>query len=186
MAALLVRSPVTSYYNPVKLKCLGDVQIFKIVAPYIMLSACFASLNARLGMPPLSLFVVSLGLTDGQPPLYLALYTSGFSRVWTLAVMTMAFFFNITDTGKSLSSSSLPPFLPFLVPVHVSSYTSLPSLTDDPCATGSWLEIGQSITFFCIASLLLVWAAGICGAGGLLLGESLDGVRGRGGRVKKE
>jgi len=34
--------------------------------------------------------------------------------------------------------------------------------------TGSWLEIGQSISFFCITSLLLVWSAGIC-----MLGESL-------------
>lgn len=33
---------------------------------------------------------------------------------------------------------------------------------------GSWLEIGQSISFFCITSLLLVWSAGICA-----LGESL-------------
>lgn len=33
---------------------------------------------------------------------------------------------------------------------------------------GSWLEIGQSISFFCITSLLLVWSAGIC-----VLGEWL-------------
>ncbi|KAF8439955.1 Phosphatidylinositolglycan class N-domain-containing protein [Boletus edulis BED1] len=71
--------------------------IFKIVAPYVILSAVFATLNARLGLPPFSLFLVALTLTDG---------------------MTMSFFLNVTDTG-------------------------------------SWLEIGQSISFFCITSLLL-------------------------------
>ena len=34
--------------------------------------------------------------------------------------------------------------------------------------TGSWLEIGQTISFFCIASLLLVWSAGICALGEVL------------------
>jgi hypothetical protein len=34
---------------------------------------------------------------------------------------------------------------------------------------GSWLEIGQSISFFCITSLLLVWSAGICAAGEALM-----------------
>jgi GPI ethanolamine phosphate transferase 1 len=31
--------------------------------------------------------------------------------------------------------------------------------------TGSWLEIGQSISLFCITSMLLLWSAGICVAG---------------------
>jgi GPI ethanolamine phosphate transferase 1 len=35
--------------------------------------------------------------------------------------------------------------------------------------TGSWLEIGQSITFFCISSLLLLWAALICAIGEYLM-----------------
>ena len=35
--------------------------------------------------------------------------------------------------------------------------------------TGSWLEIGQTISFFCISSLLLVWSAGICVLGAALL-----------------
>lgn len=39
---------------------------------------------------------------------------------------------------------------------------------------GSWLEIGQSITFFCIASLLLVWSAGICAAGEYLMVDTLS------------
>jgi phosphatidylinositol glycan class N len=37
---------------------------------------------------------------------------------------------------------------------------------------GSWLEIGQSISFFCITSLLLVWSAGICAAGEYLMASS--------------
>lgn len=89
--------------------------IFKIVAPYVILSAVFATLNARLHLPPFSLFLVALTLTDG---------------------MTMAFFLNVTDTG-------------------------------------SWLEIGQSISFFCITSLLLVWSAGICTAGEYLMVDTL-------------
>ncbi|KIM53349.1 hypothetical protein SCLCIDRAFT_1158169 [Scleroderma citrinum Foug A] len=89
--------------------------IFKIVCPYVILSAVFATLNARLDLPPFSLFLVALTLTDG---------------------MTMTFFLNVTDTG-------------------------------------SWLEIGQSISFFCITSLLLVWSAGICATGEYLMGDTL-------------
>ncbi|OAX38080.1 PigN-domain-containing protein [Rhizopogon vinicolor AM-OR11-026] len=85
--------------------------IFKIIAPYVILSAAFATLNTRLRLPPFSLFIVALTLTDG---------------------MTMSFFLSVTDTG-------------------------------------SWLEIGQSISFFCITSLLLVWSAGICAAGEYLV-----------------
>ncbi|KAI6039441.1 Phosphatidylinositolglycan class N-domain-containing protein [Pisolithus marmoratus] len=88
--------------------------IFKIVCPYVILSVAFATLNARLHLPPFSLFLVALALTDG---------------------MTMTFFLNVTDTG-------------------------------------SWLEIGQSISFFCITSLLLVWSAGICAAGEYLMGDT--------------
>ena len=40
--------------------------------------------------------------------------------------------------------------------------------------TGSWLEIGQSISFFCITSLLLLWAAGICAAGEWLMIDVLS------------
>ncbi|KAG9310904.1 Phosphatidylinositolglycan class N-domain-containing protein [Chiua virens] len=89
--------------------------IFKIVAPYVILSVIFATLNACLRLPPFSLFLVALTLTDG---------------------MTVTFFLNVTDTG-------------------------------------SWLEIGQSISFFCITSLLLVWSAGICATGEYLMGDSL-------------
>ncbi|KAI0075163.1 PigN-domain-containing protein [Panus rudis PR-1116 ss-1] len=88
--------------------------IFKIVAPYIILAASFAWLNARLELPPFSLFLVALTLTD---------------------VMTMTFFFKVTDTG-------------------------------------SWLEIGQSISHFCVSSLLLVWSAGICAVGESLMAST--------------
>jgi len=80
-----------------------------------MLSVFFSALNSRLGLPPFSLFLVALTLTD---------------------VMTITFFLNVTDTG-------------------------------------SWLEIGQSITFFVIASLLLVWSAGICVIGEYLMADTL-------------
>ncbi|THH21384.1 hypothetical protein EW146_g133 [Bondarzewia mesenterica] len=93
---------------------MASLLIFKILAPYVLLSAAFATLNARLGMPPFALFMVALTLTDG---------------------MTMSFFFNVTDTG-------------------------------------SWLQIGQSISHFCITSLLLVFSAGIAAAGELLMGDS--------------
>jgi hypothetical protein len=54
-------------------------QIFKVVVPYVMLSVAFATLNARLRLPPFSLFLVALTLMDG---------------------MTVTFFFNVTDTGE--------------------------------------------------------------------------------------
>ncbi|CDO69965.1 hypothetical protein BN946_scf184836.g39 [Trametes cinnabarina] len=85
--------------------------IFKIISPYIILAMAFSLLNARLDLPPFSLFLVALTLTD---------------------IMTITFFLNVTDTG-------------------------------------SWLEIGQTISFFCISSMLLVWSAGICAVGEVLM-----------------
>ena len=41
--------------------------------------------------------------------------------------------------------------------------------------TGSWLEIGQSISFYVITSLLLVWSAGICAAGDWLMRGTITG-----------
>ncbi|KAG9124370.1 Glycosyl phosphatidyl inositol anchor synthesis, partial [Ceratobasidium sp. 392] len=86
---------------------MASLLIFKIVAPYVILSTVFATLNARVALPPFALFKVALGLTD---------------------VMSLTFFYLVQDTG-------------------------------------SWLEIGQSISFYVITSLLLVWSAGICAAG---------------------
>ncbi|TBU53845.1 alkaline phosphatase-like protein [Dichomitus squalens] len=97
--------------------------MFKIVSPYIILAVTFSILNARLDLPPFSLFLVALTLTD---------------------IMTITFFLNVTDTG-------------------------------------SWLEIGQTISFFCISSLLLVWSAGICA-----VGEVLMAGQPRGSHVSRE
>lgn len=58
--------------------------------------------------------------------------------------------------------------------------------------TGSWLEIGQSISFYVITSLLLVWSAGICAAGewlmrGTAAGEDVaDASQAREGSRKKD
>ncbi|KAJ6541822.1 Phosphatidylinositolglycan class N-domain-containing protein [Mycena capillaripes] len=90
--------------------------VFKIVAPYIILSVTFATLNDALHLPPFSLFLVALTLADG---------------------MTLTFFFNVTDTG-------------------------------------SWLEIGQTISFFCVTSLLLLWSAGICAGGEYLMADVIS------------
>ncbi|CAE6417000.1 unnamed protein product [Rhizoctonia solani] len=96
---------------------MASLLIFKIVAPYVILSTTFSTLNRRVALPPFALFKVALGLTD---------------------VMSLTFFYLVRDTG-------------------------------------SWLEIGQSISFYIITSLLLVWSAGICAAGDWLMkGSALD------------
>jgi phosphatidylinositol glycan class N len=66
------------------------------VAPYIILSVAFATLNARLHLPPFSLFLVALTLTDGKDvvPLMMVILTSPSPG------MTMTFFYNVTDTGE--------------------------------------------------------------------------------------
>ncbi|KAG2365546.1 Phosphatidylinositolglycan class N-domain-containing protein [Suillus spraguei] len=106
-----VASIASFYLKPV-------YRLVPIFNPFLMaalLVAVFATLNAKLHLPPFSLFLVALTLTDG---------------------MTMTFFLNVTDTG-------------------------------------SWLEIGESINFFCITSLLSVWSAGICTAGEYLMRDTL-------------
>lgn len=89
--------------------------IVKIIAPYVILSAAFAKLNHGLSLPPFSLFMIALSMTD---------------------VMTLTFFYKVRDQG-------------------------------------SWLEIGQTISFFIISSLLLVWSGGICSAGQWLMAGAL-------------
>ncbi|CAE6348447.1 unnamed protein product [Rhizoctonia solani] len=96
---------------------MASLLLFKIVAPYVMLSTTFATLNKRVALPSFALFKVALGLTD---------------------VMSLTFFYLVRDTG-------------------------------------SWLEIGQSISFYIITSLLLVWSAGICAAGDWLMKGSALG-----------
>ncbi|KAH7912055.1 Phosphatidylinositolglycan class N-domain-containing protein [Hygrophoropsis aurantiaca] len=97
---------------------MASLLVFKIVVPYIILAAAFSMLNARLHLPPFSLFLVALTLTDGK----------SFELHWLLY---------------------------------------------DVVGLGSWLEIGQSISFFIITSLLLVWSAGICVAGEYLMADTL-------------
>ncbi|KAK0192589.1 Phosphatidylinositolglycan class N-domain-containing protein [Armillaria mellea] len=99
-------------FNPFYMSAL---LLFKIVAPYIILSVVFATLTYQLHFPPFALFLNALMITDG---------------------MTVMFFFNVTDTG-------------------------------------SWLEIGQTISFFVVASLLLAWSGGICAGGEYLMADVL-------------
>jgi len=40
--------------------------MFKIVAPFVILASAFATLNARLNLPPFSLFLIALTITDGE------------------------------------------------------------------------------------------------------------------------
>jgi len=98
---------------------MASLLIIKIIAPYIILSAAFANLNHKLLLPPFSLFMIALSMTD---------------------VMTLTFFYRVRDQG-------------------------------------SWLEIGQTISFFIISSLLLVWSGGICSAGQWLMSGALHSLK---------
>lgn len=75
MAALLVSSKflLTQYHETTYHK------IFKILAPYVILSAALAQLNAKLSMPPFSLFLIALSLTDGACGLVPQNFVSGTS-----------------------------------------------------------------------------------------------------------
>jgi Phosphatidylinositolglycan class N (PIG-N) len=73
-------------------------QVFKIIAPYIILSATFANLNARLHLPPFSLFLVALTLTDGA--ILIFPFSHNILICLFLSGMTLTFFFNVTDTGE--------------------------------------------------------------------------------------
>ena len=42
------------------------LQIFKIIAPYVILSVAFAAVNYSMVLPPFSLFLVAVMLTDGK------------------------------------------------------------------------------------------------------------------------
>jgi phosphatidylinositol glycan class N len=62
MSTLLVTFRDSSQY----ILMLTVFKVFKIVAPYIMLSVTFAVLNDTLDLPPFSLLLVALTLTDGM------------------------------------------------------------------------------------------------------------------------
>ncbi|KAJ8699385.1 Glycosyl phosphatidyl inositol anchor synthesis [Pleurotus ostreatus] len=59
----------------------------KAVIPYVILSVSLATLNARLHLPPFSILLVALPLTD---------------------VVTLTFFYQVSDVGKNLPSGTLP------------------------------------------------------------------------------
>lgn len=65
MATLLV-SWVQAFLTSCKRLGPTFVQVFKIVAPFVILASVFATLNARLHLPPFSLFLIALTLTDGE------------------------------------------------------------------------------------------------------------------------
>ena len=138
--------------------------MFKIIAPFVILASVFATLNARLGLPPFSLFLMALTLTDGE---WRCLFLFDDHRdiehhSITLGIgMTVAFFFQVTDTGEES-----------ILCVASNSDRSYSFLY-----IGSWFEIGQSITFFCITSLLLVWSAGACALGESSMAETLAEYR---------
>lgn len=121
------------------------------MAPYVILSAAFATLNSRLGLPPFSLFFIAMSLTDGMcfSP-HRILNTADSS-----SGMTLTFFLQVTDTG----------LFTYNYPFH----NPLIATRDFP---GSWLEIGQTISFFVITSTLLVFSAGICAFGEWLMSSS--------------
>ena len=103
-------------------------QIFKIVAPFVFLSAAVATLNARLGMPPFALFLIALSLTDGA---IISSEPNDHDRVTNqpnppcYSVMTMTFFFNVTDTGKGAAAASCSGYCIDLTPImQVRGYRS--------------------------------------------------------------
>lgn len=114
-----------------------------------MLSVFFADLNHRLGLPPFSLFLVALTLTDG---------------------MCLAILLKNVHADISIDSNDRDVFLQR--DRHRYDLFFILSTSTKSLFVGSWLEIGQTISFFCISSLLLVWSAGICALGESLLRSS--------------
>lgn len=92
---------------------MASLLIFKLMIPFLVVSAVFTALNLRLGLPSFALFVTTLTISD---------------------VLTLNFFFLVTDEG-------------------------------------SWLQIGQSISHFSIASLLLVFVILLNWVGEVLVGS---------------
>lgn len=81
--------------------------LYKILIPFLAIAVTFAELNRRLRLPPSSLLLMAMGMSD---------------------VLALAFFFLVRDEG-------------------------------------SWLDIGQSISHFSIASLLIVFMSALFGVG---------------------
>ncbi|KAF9445334.1 PigN-domain-containing protein [Macrolepiota fuliginosa MF-IS2] len=95
---------------------MSTLLLFKLLAPYVMLSTIFAHLNHALRLPPFSILLVSMCISD---------------------VMTLMFFYRVRDTG-------------------------------------SWLQIGESITFFVMSSLLFLFSAGMSALGEWLMQNTAE------------
>ncbi|BGP04992.1 Glycosyl phosphatidyl inositol anchor synthesis [Rhodotorula toruloides] len=95
---------------------MGALLLFKLLIPFVALSAVSSAINHHLRLPPLSLFLVGSILSE---------------------ILTINFFFRVTDTG-------------------------------------SWLEIGSSITNFVICSLIGLFSSALLAGGeGLLKGTAV-------------
>jgi phosphatidylinositol glycan class N len=94
------------------------------------------------------LFMIALSMTDGSS---ISRFGEHFAHY--AIVMTLTFFYRVRDQGASFSNRRCAVLRRYL--------------------TGSWLEIGQTISFFIISSLLLVWSGGICSAGQWLMSGAL-------------
>lgn len=68
---------------------MASLLVFKIIAPYVLLSAAFATLNRRVELQPYSLFLVALSLTDGA---YILPY-SVWSLMHSIVLLTIWFLF---------------------------------------------------------------------------------------------
>ncbi|GAA5887546.1 hypothetical protein JCM5296_002613 [Sporobolomyces johnsonii] len=95
---------------------MGALLLFKLLIPFVALAAISSAINRQLRLPKLALFLVGSVLSE---------------------LLTITFFFRVTDTG-------------------------------------SWLEIGSSITNFIICSLLGLFSSVLLGAGQ----EMLEGTVG--------
>ncbi|KAK7059142.1 Glycosyl phosphatidyl inositol anchor synthesis [Paramarasmius palmivorus] len=67
-------------------------------------------------------------------------------------------------------SLKLPPFSLFQLALMLTDGMTL-TFFFKVRDTGSWLEIGQTISFFVITSLLLLWSGGVCAAGEYLMAD---------------
>ncbi|GAA5979983.1 hypothetical protein JCM10908_001489 [Rhodotorula pacifica] len=94
---------------------MGALLLYKLLIPFVALAAVSSVINRRLHLPPLSLFLIGFLLSE---------------------ILTITFFFRVTDTG-------------------------------------SWLEIGSSITNFVICSLLGLFSSVLLAGGEYLLAHSV-------------
>jgi len=106
-----------------------------------MLSVVFAAINHALRLPPFSLFLVALMITDG----------SSFVHFWSVFCSSH---FVSYDIGILLQRSR--HWYVLCLSLNTAFLRNTP---------GSWLEIGQTISFFCITSLLALFSGGIVAAG---------------------